>query len=141
LARPLYETDADLSREAKVMQTAAEKWNCDYMKLPLSYRLDFALVRRNKLVALAEIRVRNVKAETYPTIIFSVNKRAKANELSDQTKVPSFFVVQYDDEIRYIDFAETPDEFQVGGRTGANRRDQADVELVGHYDVSRMKRL
>ena len=123
------------------MQTAAEKWNCDYMKLPLSYRLDFALVRRNKLVALAEIRVRNVKAETYPTIIFSVNKRAKANELSDQTKVPSFFVVQYDDEIRYIDFAETPDEFQVGGRTGANRRDQADVELVGHYDVSRMKRL
>jgi len=141
LARPLYETDADLSREAKVMQTAAEKWNCDYMKLPLSYRLDFALVRRNKLVALAEIRVRNVKAETYPTIIFSVNKRAKANELSDQTKVPSFFVVQYDDEIRYIDFAETPDEFQVGGRTGANRRDQADVELVGHYEVSRMKRL
>jgi len=123
------------------MQTAAEKWNCDYMKLPLSYRLDFALVRRNKLVALAEIRVRNVKAETYPTIIFSVNKRAKANELSDQTKVPSFFVVQYDDEIRYIDFAETPDEFQVGGRTGSNRRDQADVELVGHYDVSRMKRL
>ena len=123
------------------MQTAAEKWNCDYMKLPLSYRLDFALVRRNKLVALAEIRVRHVKAETYPTIIFSVNKRAKANELSDQTKVPSFFVVQYDDEIRYIDFAETPDEFQVGGRTGANRRDQADVELVGHYDVGRMKRL
>ncbi len=141
MGRPLYETDADLSREAVVMKLAATKWNCDYLKLPLSYRLDFALIRRNKLVALAEIRVRNVKAETYPTIIFSVNKRAKANQLSDQTKVPSFFVVQYDDEIRYIDFAETPDEFQVGGRTGANRRDQADVELVGHYDVSRMKRL
>ena len=141
MGRPLYETDADLSREAVVMKLAATKWNCDYLKLPLSYRLDFALIRRNKLVALAEIRVRNVKAETYPTIIFSVNKRAKANQLSDQTKVPSFFVVKYDDEIRYIDFAETPDEFQVGGRTGANRRDQADVELVGHYDVSRMKRL
>jgi hypothetical protein len=53
--------------------------------------------------------------------------------------VPSFFVVKYDDEIRYIDFAETPDDFQVGGRTRANRRDQADVELVGHYNVSRMK--
>ena len=141
MGRPLYETDADLSREAVVMKLAATKWNCDYLKLPLSYRLDFALIRRNKLVALAEIRVRNVKAETYPTIIFSVNKRAKANQLSDQTKVPSFFVVQYDDEIRYIDFAETPDEFQVGGRTGANRRDQADVELVGHYDVARMKKL
>ena len=139
MGRPLYETDADLSREAVVMKLAATKWNCDYLKLPLSYRLDFALIRRNKLVALAEIRVRNVKAETYPTIIFSVNKRAKANQLSEQTKVPSFFVVQYDDEIRYIDFAETPDEFQVGGRTGANRRDQADVELVGHYNVSRMK--
>ena len=125
MGRPLYETDADLSREAVVMKLAATKWNCDYLKLPLSYRLDFALIRRNKLVALAEIRVRNVKAETYPTIIFSVNKRAKANQLSEQTKVPSFFVVQYDDEIRYIDFAETPDEFQVGGRTGANRRDQA----------------
>ena len=139
MARPLYETEADLSREARVMHTAAEKWNCDYLKLPLSYRLDFALIRSNRLVALAEIRVRNVKAETYPTIIFSVNKRAKANQLSDQTKVPSFFVVKYDDEIRYIDFAETPDDFQVGGRTGANRRDQADVELVGHYNVSRMK--
>ena len=141
MGRPLYETDADLSREAVVMKLAATKWNCDYLKLPLSYRLDFALIRRNKLVALAEIRVRNVKAETYPTIIFSVNKRAKANQLSEQTKVPSFFVVQYDDEIRYIDFAETPDEIQVGGRTGANRRDQADVELVGHYDVARMKKL
>jgi hypothetical protein len=103
MGRPLYETDADLSREAVVMKLAATKWNCDYLKLPLSYRLDFALIRRNKLVALAEIRVRNVKAETYPTIIFSVNKRAKANQLSDQTKVPSFFVVQYDDEIRYIE--------------------------------------
>ena len=121
------------------MQTAASKWKCDYLKLPLSYRLDFALVRSNKVAALAEIRVRNVAVSTYPTIIFSVNKRAKANQLSDQIKVPSFFVVQYDDEIRYIDFAETPDEFQVGGRTGANRRDHADVELVGHYDVMRMK--
>jgi len=138
MARPLYETAADLSREAKVMHTAAEKWQCDYLKLPLSYRLDFALIRNNRLVALAEIRVRNVTASKYPTIIFSVNKRAKANQLSDQIKVPSFFVVKYDDEIRYIDFAETPDEFQVGGRTGANRRDQADVELVGHYDVDRM---
>tara|TARA_R110002153_G_scaffold272575_1_gene441458 strand:- start:1072 stop:1497 length:426 start_codon:yes stop_codon:yes gene_type:complete len=139
MARPLYETSEDLSREANVMQTAASKWKCDYLKLPLSYRLDFALVRSNKVAALAEIRVRNVAVSTYPTIIFSVLKRATANMLSAQIAVPSFFIVKYDDEIRYIDFAETPDEFQVGGRTGANRRDHADVELVGHYDVMRMK--
>jgi len=123
------------------MQAVAERWQCDYLKLPLSYRLDFALVRQQKIVALAEIRVRNVRAETYPTIIFSVLKRASANMLSEQIGVPSFFVVQYDDGIRYIDFSEKPDEVSVGGRTGASRRDHADVELVGNYKISRLKKI
>lgn len=141
MARPLYETEADLSREARVMQTAAERWECDYLKLPLSYRLDYALLRDERLVALAEIRVRFVPVSKYPTIIFSVMKRATANLLSEQLYVPSFFVVKYDDEIRYIDFRETPDDVTVGGRTGNNRRDHADVELVGHYKTDRLKRL
>lgn len=141
MARPLYETEDDLSREASVMQTAAEAWKCDYLKLPLSYRLDYALLRDERLVALAEIRVRFVPVRKYPTIIFSVMKRATANWLSEQLYVPSFFVVKYDDEIRYIDFRETPDDVTVGGRTGNNRRDHADVELVGHYQTDRLKRL
>jgi len=141
LGRPLYETEADLSREAGVMQTAAEAWKCDYLKLPLSYRLDYALLRDERLVALAEIRVRFVSVMQYPTIIFSVMKRATANMLSDQLYVPSLFVVQYDDALRYIDFTETPDDVTVGGRTGQARRDHADVELVGHYRTDRLKRL
>ena len=141
MGRPLYETAADLSREGKVIAEASGVWRCDYLKLPISYRLDFAMIRANKIVGLTEVRCRNVQLNTYPTIHVSVMKRSAAQLLTSQVKVPSLFLIKYNDCLRYIDFEEEPDYITIGGRTGANRRDADDVELVANYNVKRLKPL
>jgi len=141
MGRPLYETDADLSREGAVITEASEVWRCDYLKLPISYRLDFAMIRSRKIVGLCEVRCRNVLLNTYSTIHVSVMKRSAAQLLTAQVKVPSLFLIKYQDCMRYIDFAEEPDYISIGGRTRANRRDADDVELVANYSVKRLKQL
>lgn len=134
-SRPLYETSEDLSREGEVMSSVAKIWQCDYFKLPLSYRLDFALSRHGRVISLCEVRCRNNSIKKYPTMICSVSKREKALSLSDCTGVTSVFLVQWTDAIGFIDFAVKPDFIAVGGRTGDNRRDYEDVEILCHYSV------
>tara|TARA_R100001440_G_scaffold21949_1_gene35808 strand:+ start:2214 stop:2513 length:300 start_codon:yes stop_codon:yes gene_type:complete len=99
------------------------------------------LIRDNKLKALSEIRVRNFSSDKYETIIVSTMKRLTARSLSRELLVPSFFIVKFDDLIKYIDFDESPDSFEVGGRIGNTRRDADDVEIVCHYKIDRLKPL
>jgi len=141
MSRQMYETKEDLQRENLIIETVADKWHCKYIKLPIQYRLDFALIRNNKLKALSEIRVRNFSSDKYETIIVSAMKRLTARSLSRELLVPSFFIVKFDDLIKYIDFDESPDSFEVGGRIGNTRRDADDVEIVCHYKIDRLKPL
>lgn len=141
MSRQMFETKEDLQRENSIIEKVADRWHCKYIKLPIQYRLDFALIRDNKLKAMSEIRVRNFRSDTYKTIIVSAMKRLTARSLSRELLVPSFFVVKFDDCIKYIDFNESPDSFEVGGRTGKTRRDSDDVEIVCHYKIDRLKPL
>jgi hypothetical protein len=60
-----------------------------------------------------------------------------ARRLSEAMKVPCLFVIRYQDDIRFINFAEEPDSVQIGGRK--DRNDTQDIEIVFHYDRKRLK--
>ena len=138
MKRTVYETDSDLEKELELISLVSEKWQCSYFKLPISYRLDFALTRNDRIVSFVEVRCRNNSIDKYSTIVCAVNKRVKALELSAATDVKSIFLVKYTDKIAYIDFAVKPDSISIGGRTGKNRRDYEDVEPICHYSVERL---
>lgn len=139
MSKIMYETKQDLQREKRIIEKIANKWNCKYKKLPIQYRLDFALTRDSKIKALVEIRVRKFRSDRYKTIIVSAMKRLTARSLSKELSVPSYFVVKFDDCIKYIDFNELPESFEIGGRSNKTKRSEDDIEIVCHYLVDCFK--
>ena len=56
--RPKYERPRDLTNEQRVAARMAER-GIELRKLPISYRLDFAMFRDGKLRGFAETKARN----------------------------------------------------------------------------------
>lgn len=138
-SRPFYESDIDRSNEAAAIAVLADLYECSYRKLPISYGLDYALVRPdNSLLAIAEVKCRSNSSQTYPTIFVSALKRMKALELRRALNIPTLFVPVYTDGIFLIDFKEKPDSVTIGGRK--DRGDKADIEPMIHYRTERLAR-
>lgn len=135
----LWETEDDLRRESDVVAFYAKIKGCEYEKLPIAYKADYAFLRDGEVVALVEIRCRNVTHNEYPTIMLSLLKWHDMNALAKSMGVPAMFVVRYTDGIYSLPLRLVPDEFGMGGR--ALMRDARDREPVVHYNVDRMTRL
>lgn len=134
-----YETAEDLKRESDVIAFYAKKKRCEYHKLPIAYKADYALMRDGELKAFAEIKCRKVTHDKYDTIILSLLKWHDINALAQRVNVPAMLVVRYTDGVYTIPLREVPDSIEIGGRV--DRGDDRDVEPVVHYRVDRMKRV
>lgn len=105
-------------------------------KLPISYRLDFAMFRDGKLRGFAEVKTRNNRHDSYPTLIISLGKVMAARQLAEVSETRSVLLVQYLDGLYWCNFA-TPFEVAMGGRW--DRGDDDDVEPVAHYPIEAFK--
>ena len=139
MSTKLYETAEDLRRESDVIAFYAAQKNCDYQKLPIAYKADYALLRGGELKAFAEIKCRKVAHDKYDTIILSLLKWHDINALAQRVKVPAMLVVRYTDGVYTIPMREVPDSIEIGGRV--DRGDDRDVEPVVHYRVERMRQV
>jgi len=128
--RPLYESEADLSREAKVMERLSKLWRCSFHKLPIRYHFDYAAVRNKRVVGYVEVKVRNYSMEQIDRMggyMLSLGKMQAGQSLSSLSKVPICLVVQCTDATYWLavkDFSEFP--VTITGRT--DRGDAQDVE-------------
>lgn len=139
--RPLYESEADRENEEQVAKTLATKYECDFFKLPIAYKADYAFLRDDKVVGLVEVRCRNVPFAQYSTIMLSVHKRMDCLALADALGVPVIFAVRYQDGLYTINLNEIPDFASVGGRNQKTMRDPQDIEIVFHYKTDRLKKI
>jgi len=135
--RPTYETPYDMDAEDKVALILAEKWKCEVQKLPQFYRVDRALTRDSRIEGLVEIKCRlRVRRDKYPTYMLSVSKLGAMDALARAMKIPVFLVVEWEDEIGYIEtdglLAEIED-FYIGGRV--DRNDKQDKEPVVYIPI------
>jgi hypothetical protein len=105
-------------------------------KLPISYRLDFAMFRDGKLRGFAEVKTRNNRHDSYPTLIISLGKVMAARQLAEVSETRSVLLVQYLDGLYWCNFA-TPFEVTMGGRW--DRGDDDDVEPVAHFPIEAFK--
>jgi hypothetical protein len=135
-SRPIYETDADLARERQAVSVLCKFYDCTAVKLPISYGLDYSLIKDGKVVAMVEIKCRTNSSQAYDTIFVSVLKRMKALELRRAAGIPTLFVPCFTDGVFVIDFNEKPDELTYEGRL--DRMDKADQEPVIHYRTGRL---
>jgi hypothetical protein len=136
--RERYESGMDREAEERIIALACKNWKCTSEKMPISYVLDYALIREGGAVALAECKKRNNLMGQYPTIFIATKKLIAAQEFLC-FGLRTYFIVEWSDYTGYIDISEQPDEIQWGGR--GNMRDSADRELMAHYKIERVFKL
>lgn len=125
--RPIYETQNHLSVEKKIADRFAEKARCDLIKLPIRYHLDYAMIRREKVWAFAEIKTTKYDLDThdrYGGFKISLAKWLAAEQMCRVAKLPFFLVVGFPHSIGYT---KTTD-FSHDGIVWWGRKDRDDVQ-------------
>jgi hypothetical protein len=134
--RTLYETVDDLRSEKNVISYVSQCWNVAYYKLPMSYKIDYAMYRDDILMGFAEVKCRTHKFGTFPTYIISLGKVMEARKLARETETNSILIVSWTDKIGYMDFF-SHHQIKQGGRS--DRNDWQDQEPMCHFDLKHFK--
>ncbi len=136
--RPLYETKINLNSEIKVMDYVSQCWNVVYFKLPMSYKIDYAIYRDTNLVGFAEVKCRTHTFGAFPTYIISLAKVLEARRLGRETNTTSILIVSWLGALAYLDFF-SPFTTKQGGRS--DRGDWQDQEPMEHFELKYFKRV
>ena len=123
-----------------MFKRAIEKhWRCSLEKLPLDYRLDFALIKNKKIQAWVELKNRNLQSDDFNDSMINLNKWMKAKELRDSTNIPTILAVRYKDKDLWCALADdTEREVRWGART-KNTRDWQDIGPAVHIKLTEFK--
>lgn len=134
--RPMYENDLNLISEKQVINHVSKSWNVVSYKLPISYKLDYAMYREEELLGFAEVKCRTHKFGTFPTYMISLAKVLKSRDLWLCTRRPTILIVSWIGKVAYLDFS-SPHKIKQGGRS--DRNDWQDQEPMCHYDLKEFK--
>lgn len=136
--RRIYETPEHLKEEGRVIEALCSRWGCEWWKLPLTYRLDYALTSPDDEVkAWLEIKCRAAK---YPDMNISLHKIMAGLELSRVTGLPFLLVYAFGDEIYWRSIApESHLKIIMWGRS--DRNDWQDTEPTAVFALKDFKRL
>ena len=133
------ETQDNLNDEYKVKDIIMNKWKVKLHKLPIQYKLDYALTRFDKsILAFCEIKVRTNSIGSYPTYIVSLAKILSGRNLARETNTKSFLIVKWSDSLGFIDM-ENNFKTIVGGRI--DRNDWQDIEPMCEFNINNFQRI
>ena len=134
VSRTQYESEADRRAETSVIEKVVKAFDVDgYHKLPISYVLDFAVTKSNRVIGFVEVKARSCEMQTYPTFFVAVKKVLAAGEF-ERLGLKTRLFVKWRDCIGYTLLRE-PDQITYGGRF--DRGDPADQEPLAHFDINR----
>ena len=145
MSRQAIQNDINSSKHIEgedMFKRAIEKhWRCSLEKLPLDYRLDFALIKNKKIQAWVELKNRNLQSDDFNDSMINLNKWMKAKQLRDSTKLPTILACRYIDKDIYCNLTDdTAYELKWGART-KNTRDWQDIQPAVHITISQFKDL
>lgn len=139
-SRPFYETSDDLSREREVADEISRAWKCKVRKMPVSYRVDYALFSANTLLAWLEIKCRTNAMQAYDTYMISADKIMSGLDLAHHANAPFLLVVKWSDGIGYTKINKLSDyKIEFWGR--ADRGDPNDMEPVALIPIENFERI
>jgi len=125
--RPRNETEQDLKNEAAIADLLSAKWKCDVHKLSETlYPVDWSFSRGGEVVAFGEYKRRSKK---FDSALLSASKYFRMLELGRVYKLPVLLIIEWPNELGYIDLYNVPLDLQV--YIGGNSRGQnGDIEPV-----------
>lgn len=121
----MYESKADLIRESGVAASLSSAWECTSHKLPVQYRVDFAMLVGGSVKAWLEVKCRN---RYYDEMILSAAKFTAGQQLAMATDKPFVVAFGINDQIYWRNCTGDKPEIYIGGRT--DRGDSQDIEPV-----------
>lgn len=143
MSRPLYEKQADLDKERSLADKLSEKWNCQLVKMPIKYHLDYAMLRDEKIVGFCEMKSPNYSLSDFKRFggfFISLDKFMSANKLNSSTMLPCFIVLNASDGIWYASFHDAKlTAIKMKGRK--DRKDWQDMEPCVVLDTDQFKLL
>lgn len=134
--RRTYESERDREREQAVALAAFGPLGLTVAKLPLAYEVDFAVMRGERVVGVAEVKVRS---RAYETVLLSLRK-VQALERHARCGLIAWLLVAVPEGV-YAQRVLPGERLDVrwGGR--ADRGDWQDREPVVHLPMSVMRRV
>lgn len=136
MTRPIYETAETLKAEEGTISRIASVWGVTFRKLPVQYRVDWALERDGRIVCWVESKKRKNLRTRYPSLMLSLSKVMHGLDLAKATGLPFVVVVEWVDALAYLRVERIP-PLRFGGR--ADRGDWQDVEPVVDFPVEDFK--
>lgn len=139
--RPTYETKADLDGEAQIIEMLSSRWSAEFSKLPLQYKLDYAIQRDGCVVAFCELKARKYSMERIDAMggyMISLAKWMAANDLNSITSAPFILIVKTTEGVWHYkveDFQQP--NIVIAGRN--DRNDWQDVEPCVLIDCDKFK--
>ena len=136
----LYENETTLATEEVVAQKLKKAYSIIPVKLPRSYRVDWAFTKNNEVVAWAELKYRSHSFGDYPDLFISLSKYMAGCELKQRTEKP-FYILGHFNNGLYSWKHDYGDECKImmGGRM--DRGDPADQEPMVHILNEYFKKL
>lgn len=135
----MYESDRDLSEEAKAIEILCLRGKLAAHKLPRRYEIDYLMMQRGGLYGWAEVKVRP-GVERYDTFMLSCAKVMAGRRLAEVFGGRFIVVVRRTDDMMVLDaLSHRPNFVAMGGR--ADRGDDQDIEPVAHYRWGQMTRV
>lgn len=132
--RPTYENDASREDEETAIKQVVDKWDCEAYKLPVSYRADYALVRKGIVMAFAEVKTRKATSTYFESYMLSLSKYNALCEISRNVGTKSLLIVKWSDRVTFATIPCGDVKVRMGGRT--DRGDAADIEPVVYIPIT-----
>lgn len=136
--RPTYESSGDRNNEIAISEHLSSIWNCNFKKLPMSYYIDWILMKDAGPVAVAEVKCRRNSSTQYDTLMLSLAKWMNGKRLAQELSVPFLIIVQWTDGLFYAK-PESIITYGFGGRT--DRNDSQDVEPMVYINIDQFKKI
>jgi len=132
MTRPIYETDANLEDQARIIRPYCKRFGYEAVKTEDLERADYTLTFQGEAVAVAKMKRRHIRYFEHSTILLSTQK-VEALLAED---LPAIFIVGFNNGIGWVRLTQDHlDTSVMGGRTVATL-DQGDIEPCCYIPLS-----
>lgn len=132
-----YATQETLDNEQRVKAFLENLWNIELLERGQFDPIDWEIIKDGQTWGVIELKNYNRTAFQDSTVILNVRKYIALRDWQNNSDLPAFYLVNFLDEIRYIDIRAVNPVFPVmGGQRNGSR--STDWEPVYKIPVSSM---
>ena len=141
MARKMYETEEHLKNERIVADKIERVWRCKLKKLSYKLMVDFAICKDDIIKGWVEVKCRKISYLTSPDYMISMHKINFARQLSRETELPFFLVVEFNDCLCYWEDKGERLALRWGGINKQYIRDDQDREPCYYISTGSFTRI